>query len=74
VDISFNGIYNIDNPALGHGVVMLPAGVFADGTPGTDFPASFYMIAPDQFVMIAVPALQSVPTTGESGVSYFDPQ
>lgn len=53
--------------ALGHGRLTVPATVFGDFTSGNTVTASFYLIAPNQFVLIGV-------TGGEySGVAFVDP-
>lgn len=68
VDAQFAGAYGLMNSVLGHGHLTLPAAVFGDFTSGTTANASFYLIAPNQFVLIGV-------TQGlYSGVGYFDPQ
>lgn len=67
-DVTFNGTYRFLNYSLGHGVMAVPAGVFGDFTSGTTVNASFYMIAPNQFVLIGVN-----PGTF-SGVAFFEPQ
>lgn len=66
--IQFSGTYGLINSALGHGSTTLPAAVFGDFTSGGIVTASFYMIAPNQFVLIGVNAGQY------SGVAFFDPQ
>ncbi|MBZ5501189.1 MAG: hypothetical protein LAN59_02970 [Acidobacteriia bacterium] len=67
-DFQFSGTFQILNSSLGHGVVTLPASFFGDFTSGTTVKASFYMIAPNQFVLIGVQSGLY------SGVAFFDPQ
>ncbi|HTC61844.1 MAG TPA: hypothetical protein VK709_03305 [Candidatus Saccharimonadales bacterium] len=64
---SFSGTFAIKDPTLGVGAATLPAFIFGDFVI-TPTPASFYMIAPNQFVLIGMqPGLYS-------GISYIDPQ
>jgi len=64
----FKGTFTLLNASLGYGQLKIPAAVFGDFTSGTTVTASFYLIAPNQFVLIGV-------TPGEdSGVAFFDPQ
>jgi hypothetical protein len=64
----FSGTYGLLNTSLGHGTMTLPAAVFGDFTSGNTVTASFYLIAPNQFVLIGVTSGQN------SGVAFFDPQ
>lgn len=68
--IQFTGQYKIYLAAQGYGRIFLPSAVFGDFTSpsGTQAQASFYMIAPNQFVGIGIaPGLPS-------GVFFVDPQ
>lgn len=68
IDAQFSGTYRFLSSTTGHGVLTLPAAVFGDFVSGSTVNASFYMIAPNQFVLIGVqPDLYS-------GVAFFDPQ
>jgi len=67
--VQFNGTFGILNGSLGHGTMTLPSAVFGDFTSGGTTTASFYIIAPRQFVLIGVS-----PTGQYSGVAFFDPQ
>lgn len=68
VGAQFAGTYGLANTVLGHGEFTIPAAIFGNFTSGTTANASFYLIAPNQFVLIGItPGLYS-------GVAYFDPQ
>jgi hypothetical protein len=67
-DFQFAGTYRILNSTLGHGTATFPAGLFGDFTSGNTVNATFYVIAPNQLVLIGVTAGQF------SGVAFFDPQ
>lgn len=66
---TFTGGYNTLNVAAdGRGTMLLPQQFFGDFTRSLSYPASFYLIGPNQFVLIGV-------QSGiDSGVSFFDPQ
>jgi hypothetical protein len=69
-NIQFSGRFQLANDATGYGHILLPAALFGDFTSpsGTQDTASYYMIAPNQFVGIDV-------TSGVlSGVIFVDPQ
>jgi hypothetical protein len=66
--VQFTGTYGLVNTALGHGSFTMPAAVFGDFTSGATVTASFYLIAPNQFVLIGINPGQY------SGVAFFDPQ
>ena len=70
INIQFTGTYRIFNSAEGYGHILLPAALFGDFTSpsGTQGTASFYMIAPNQFVGIGIAPGQF------SGVFFVDPQ
>lgn len=71
LNAQFSGSYELANTTLGHGAMTLPAAVFGDFVSGNTVTATFYLIAPNQFVLI-----QTSPETPplESGVAFFDPQ
>jgi hypothetical protein len=66
--ISFDGTISITDPILGHGSATFPAGVFGDFMLNQPLPATFYIIAPNQFVLIGVQSGVN------SGVAFFDSQ
>lgn len=69
IDGQFSGSYQLLNSTTGHfAFSSIPAAVFGDFTSGANVPASFYVIAPNQFVMIG----QQAGTY--SGIAFFDPQ
>ncbi|HEY0704002.1 MAG TPA: hypothetical protein VGD60_14635 [Candidatus Acidoferrales bacterium] len=51
-DVSFSGSYAIDDATLGHGTAVLPSAFFGDFTPGATSSATFYVIGPNQLVLI----------------------
>jgi len=65
----FSGVFgNLSSKPLGYGLFTMPATIVGDFTSGKTVIASYYFIAPNQFVSIGV-------TNGEiSGISFFDPQ
>ena len=68
IDAQFAGTYGLINSVLGHGRISIPAAVFGDFTSGNTATASFYLIAPNEFVLVGVaPGLYS-------GVAFFDSQ
>lgn len=68
IGATFTGTYRMVNSATGHGLLTLPAAVFGDFVSGSTVNASFYMIAPNQFVSIGIQSGL------DSGVAFFDPQ
>lgn len=68
IGATFSGTYGIVNATTGHGTLTLPAAVFGDFVSGSTVNASFYMIAPNQFVLIGIQSGL------DSGVAFFDPQ
>lgn len=69
IDGQFSGTYTVLNARTGHfEFSSIPAAVFGDFSSGTNVVASFYVIAPNQFVMIG----QQSGTY--SGIAFFDPQ
>jgi hypothetical protein len=67
-DISFNGAYSITDTNLGHGSGTLPAGFFGYFQSNAQIPVTFYMIAPNQFVLIGAE------NGANSGIAFFDPE
>jgi len=65
---SFNGTFQVSDPVMGHGTAMVSAELFGNFTQGLLYPATFYIVAPNQFVLIGTQRGSS------SGVTYFDPQ
>lgn len=65
---SFNGTFQATDPVMGHGTAMVSAELFGNFTKGLLYPATFYIVAPNQFVLIGTQPGAS------SGVTYFDPQ
>lgn len=66
-DYAFGGSYSITDQALGYGSATLPSFVFGEFSPPSNPPASFYMIGPNQFVLIGTQSGL------DSGVSFVDP-
>lgn len=67
-NVTFSGTFNMVDQALGHASGTLPAGFEGNFTPGLTYPVSFYMIAPNRFVLI------SRQSGAYSGITFFDPQ
>ena len=65
---AFTGSFLITNFPLGYGTAMLPAGVFTPTATAQQTPASFYMLGPNQFVLIGTQS------GVYSGISFFDPE
>jgi len=67
-NFSITGSYSVVDPAHGHGTTMLPQQFFGDFSGTQYYPAAFYLIDSDRFVLIGR-------QSGiYSGVSFFDPQ
>jgi hypothetical protein len=66
--ISFSGTYSIADTALGRGTAMVPAYLFGYFGSNQQYPASFYIIGPNQFALIGAQ------TGAYSGLAFFDPQ
>ncbi len=67
-NVSFAGTFLITNFPLGYGTATLPAGLFTPTASSQPGPASFYMLGPNQFVLIGT-------QNGiYSGISFFDPE
>jgi hypothetical protein len=67
-DVSFSGTFLITNYPLGYGTATLPAGLFTPTASSQPGPASFYMLGPNQFVLIGTQ------NGVYSGISFFDPE
>jgi hypothetical protein len=67
-DISFSGTYSIADPVLGRGTAMVPAYLFGYFGSNQQYPASFYIIGPNQFASIGAQS------GAYSGLAFFDPQ
>jgi hypothetical protein len=67
-NISFNGTYSIVDAAHGHGTAMLPQQFFGTFNGSQFYPAAFYLIGPNRFVLIGRQG------GAYSGISFFDPQ
>ncbi len=67
-DGSFNATYQVTDAASGRGTAMVSAELLGNFTKGLQLPASFYIVGPNQFVMIGTQAGTN------SGVSFLDPQ
>ncbi|HXM98816.1 MAG TPA: hypothetical protein VN982_10105 [Candidatus Dormibacteraeota bacterium] len=67
-NVTFSGTYNMVDQTSGHASGTLPAGFEGNFTQGLTYPVSFYMIAPNQFVLI------SRQSGAFSGITFFDPQ
>ncbi len=65
---TFSEDYQITDPALGHGRTTMPPGYFGDFDLNQYAPATFYLLGPNQFVLIGI--LSGV----DSGVIFFDPE
>jgi hypothetical protein len=64
---TFSDDYQLLDTTLGHGSATLPPGYFADFNLNQQAPATFYLIGPNQFVLIGTLS------GSESGVAFFDP-
>jgi hypothetical protein len=64
---SGTGTYSITDSLNGYGTAMVPAGLFGDFTRNAEYPASFYMIGPNQFVLIGTQ------NGVASNIFFFDP-
>jgi len=49
-DITFSGTFMVTDPATGHGI--LPASGFGDIPPGSTGTSSFFLVGPDEFVLL----------------------
>lgn len=67
-NISFTGSFLITNFPLGYGTATLPGGLFTPDATSNQTPASFYMLGPNQMVMIATQS------GTYSGITFFDPE
>ena len=64
----FGGAYLVTDASTGHGNASFPSGFFGNFALGQPAPATFYVIGPNQFVMIGTLS------SGQTGVSFFEPQ
>jgi hypothetical protein len=69
-DLPFSGTFFVVDPTTGHGSASFPPFVFGDfaSNQQTTRFASFYMIGPNQFVLIGIQMGLN------SGIVFFDPQ
>jgi len=67
-DFTFNGSFSILDPTSGHGTASLPATLFGYPSNNPPVTATFYIIAPNKFVLIGQQA------GFYSGVVFVDPQ
>jgi hypothetical protein len=65
---SFGGAYSVVDANLGHGTIQFPQAVFGDFTANQLYPASFFLIGPNQFISIGIRSATF------SGISLFEPQ
>jgi hypothetical protein len=65
---AFTGTLAITDFPLGYGTATLPAGLFTPNASSQQAPASFYMLGPNQFVLIGTQS------GVYSGISFFDPE
>ena len=70
LNAQFGGTYALANSSLGHGELTLPAAIFGDFTSGNTVTGTFYLIAPNQFVLIETSS-ETPPLY--SGIGFFDP-
>lgn len=67
-NFSFNGTWSVADPVLGRGTTAFLSAVFGTFNSNQFYPASFYLIGPNQFVSIGTQS------GAYSGISFFDPQ
>jgi hypothetical protein len=69
-NVAFTGSFALTDLTVGRGIAMLPSPLFGNFTASSNqtYPASFYIIGPNEFVMIAVQ------NGAFSGVGFSDPQ
>lgn len=67
-NVSFDGSLSVTDLVLGHGTATFPSGVFGDFSSSQPRPSSFYIVGPNQIVLIG----QQSGT--ESGVAFFEPE
>jgi hypothetical protein len=66
-DRTFSEDFQVVDPTLGHGQLSLPPGFFAEFGSNQQAPSTFYLIGPNQFVLIGT-------LSGAiSDISFFDP-
>ena len=66
--VPFGGGFLVADTNTGHGNASFPSGFFGDFALGQGSPATFYVVGQNQFVMIGTMS------SGQTGVSFFDPQ
>jgi hypothetical protein len=71
---SLTGTYSMADASLGRGTAIVPGFLFGYFGSTQPFPASFYMIAPNQFVMIGSQPFSDIGQAFYSGISFFGPQ
>jgi hypothetical protein len=64
----FTEDYQVTDSTLGHGSMTLPPGYFGDFSLNQSAPATFYLLGPNQFVLIGTLSGTN------SGVIFFDPE
>ncbi len=67
-DLPFDGSFTLTDTVVGRGTATVAASLFGDFTPDIAYPAIFYIIGPNQIVLIGAQ------TGVYSGVVNFDPQ
>jgi hypothetical protein len=67
-NVMFGGSASVTDVTLGHGNATVPSGFFGNFNLAQSAPATFYLIAPNQMVVIGTLSGTA------SGVSFFDPQ
>jgi len=67
-DFMFSGTYSVSDTNLGYGSASLPSPIFGNFSNQQVYPASFYLIGPNQFVLIGIES------GAYSGIAFFDPQ
>ena len=67
-DLPFDGSFTLTDTVAGRGTATVPASLFGDFTPNIFYPAVFYIIGPNQIVLIGTQA------GVYSGIVNFDPQ
>jgi hypothetical protein len=66
-NINFTGSFAIVTYSLGYGTATLPAGLFTPTPASTQSPASFYLVGPNQMVLIGTQS------GVYSGITFLDP-
>lgn len=50
--LPFDGSFTLTDSVVGHGTAMVPASLFGDFTPNASYPAGFYIVSPNQIVLV----------------------